>query len=88
MLLSGHHTVASGRIVRMCLFTTNHKNVSIMVRISNKNRYILRKGNSTSIADNVSIDFGFGDSIFLSVLEGREHIRGNGYITLLIELDM
>ena len=72
----------------MCLFTTIYGNISIGVTISNGQRYVLRKGNSPTKVESVSIDFDLGNVIHLNVLEGVEHIEAHDYIVLLLELDI
>ena len=51
------------------------KTCQLEVKINNEQQHILRKGSSSTKAENVSIDFDFVNRITLPVLEGGQHIQ-------------
>ena len=80
--------MAAGRIIRICLFTETHENILIEVRINDEDRHTMSKGNTTTAAENVLIDFSLGDTMQLRVFGTRERIQSSDHIILLLELDL
>ena len=80
----------AGRIIRICLLTRTDETIETRVRVSggSTQQHVIRKENTQNISEAVLIEFNFGDTLSLNVLEGGEYLHLADCVTFLIELGL
>ena len=84
----------TGRIIRICTTSLRDETIKTQVLIARgdgtaaSQKHVIIKENTQKTSEAVSIEFNFGNSLHLHIIEGVEHIFINDRVTLLLELDL